>query len=93
MLGSMAAALVALWFYNTASRSARPPISWAVSGVVVYFLAALLWTLLVTPGIKDAASHSQSGILIFIVRYAYIGFGILAAILLNGWLNKPVDPK
>ncbi len=88
MLGSIAAALVGIWFYSTASRSGRPPVSWAVSGVVLYFLAALLWTLLLTPGIKDVASHNQSGVLIFIVRYAYIIFGVSAAVLLNGWLNK-----
>ncbi|QSA99852.1 hypothetical protein JWZ98_14290 [Methylomonas sp. EFPC1] len=93
MLGSIAAALVGIWFYNTAARSSRPPISWAVSGVVVYFLAALLWTLAITPSVKDAASHSQSAALIFIVRYAYIGFGVLVAVLLNGWLNKSTDSE
>ncbi|MEI8574801.1 hypothetical protein U737_15480 [Methylomonas sp. LW13] len=93
MLGSIAAALVGIWFYNTAARSSRPPISWAVSGVVVYFLAALLWTLAITPSVKDAASHSQSAALIFIVRYAYIGFGVLVAILLNSWLNKSTDSE
>jgi len=93
MLGSIAAALVGIWFYNTAARSSRPPISWAVSGVVVYFLAALLWTLAITPSVKDAASHNQSAALIFIVRYAYIGFGVLVAILLNSWLNKSTDSE
>ncbi|WP_415880511.1 hypothetical protein [Methylomonas sp. TEB] len=93
MLGSIAAALVGIWFYNTAARSSRPPISWAVSGVVVYFLAALLCTLAITPSVKDAASHSQSAALIFIVRYAYIGFGVLVAVLLNSWLNKSTDSE
>jgi len=91
MLGSIAAALIGIWFYHTASRSGRPAVSWAVSGVVIYFLAALLWTLAVTPSIKDMASHNQSTVLIFIVRYAYIGFGVLTAVLLNGWLNKTAD--
>lgn len=91
MLGSIAAALVGIWFYHAASRSRRPAVSWAVSGVVVYFLAASLWTLVVTPSIKDAASHNQSAVLIFIIRYAYIGFGVLVAILLDAWLNKSAD--
>ncbi|CAD6879820.1 hypothetical protein [Methylomonas albis] len=91
MLGSMAAALVGIWFYNTAPRSGRSAISWALSGALIYFLAALFWTLAVTPGIKDAASHSQSTALIFVVRYAYVGFGVLVAVLLNGWLNKSAD--
>lgn len=89
MLGVIAATLVGVWFYSTAGRSGRPPVSWGVSGVVVYFLAALLWSLIVTPGIKDAAVHNPSGILIFIVRYAYIGVGLVAAAAVNFWLNKP----
>lgn len=91
MLSVIAAALVGIWFYNTASRSGRKPVSWAVSGVIVYFLAALLWSLTVTPGIKDAATHNQSGLLIFIVRYAYIGIGLTVAAMVNIWLNKAVD--
>ncbi len=88
MLGSIAAALVGIWFYSTASRSGRSAISWGVSGVVVYFLAALLWSLIVTPGIKDTATHTQSGVLVFIVKYAYIAFGLACAAGINIWLNK-----
>ena len=88
MLGVIAASLVGVWFYGTAARSGRPPVSWGISGVVVYFLAALLWSLTVTPGIKDAAIHNPNGTLIFIVRYAYIGVGLAAAAVVNFWLNK-----
>lgn len=88
MLGVIAAALVCIWFYNTASRSGRSQVSWAVSGVVVYFLAALLWSLIVTPAVKDTAIHNQSGLLIFIVRYAYIAVGLIVAAVVNVWLNK-----
>jgi hypothetical protein len=91
MLGSIAAALIGIWFYNTAPRSGRSPVFWALSGGVVYFLAALLWTLIVTPGVKDAASHTQNGLLIFIVRYAYICFGLACAAGINFWLNKAQD--
>ena len=59
--------------------------------MVVYFLAALLWSLIVTPGVKDAAIHNQSGLLIFIVRYAYIAVGLMAAAGVNLWLNKSAD--
>lgn len=87
MISVIAAIAVGVWFYNTAARSGRSAISWGVSGVV-YFLAALLWSLIVTPGIKDAAMHNQSGWLIPIVRYAYIGVGMAAAAAINVWLNK-----
>ncbi len=91
MLGVMAAIAVCVWFYSTAARSGRTPVSWAISGVVVYFLAALLWSLIVTPAVKDAAIHNQNGLLIFIVRYAYIAVGMLAAAIVNIWLNKGSD--
>jgi hypothetical protein len=91
MLSSIAAALVGVWFYSSAPRSGRPPFFWAVSGVVVYFLAALLWSMIVTPGVKDTATHTQSGLLIFIVRYAYIVIGVACAAGINFWLNKAQD--
>jgi hypothetical protein len=91
MLSFVAAVLIGVWFYNTASRSGRSPLSWAISGVVVYFLAALLWSLIVTPDVKDAATHTQSGWLVFIVKYAYITFGLVCAAGINFWLNKASD--
>lgn len=91
MLGSIAALMVGVWFYYTAPRSGKSPVSWAISGIVVYFLVALLWTLLVTPNIKDAAAHGRSGLLIFIVRYAYVFAGVVAAILLDYLVNKADD--
>jgi len=91
MLSSIAAILVGVWFYSTASRSGRSPLSWAISGFVVYFLAALLWSLVVTPDVKDAANHTQSGLLVFIVKYAYIVFGLVSVAGINYWLNKPSD--
>lgn len=89
MLSVIAATLVAVWFYRTAERSGRPPVSWGFSGVIVYFLAALLWSLIVTPGIKDTAIHNPNGTLIFIVQYAYIGVGLAVAAAVIFWLNKP----
>ena len=83
MIGSIVAACLAFWFYQTAKRTGRQPVSWAVAGLLVYFIVALLWTNVVTPPIKDAASHSQSGILIFLTRYAYIIVGSVCAVLFN----------
>ena len=91
MLGSITAMLVGAWFYHGARRSGRSSISWAISGVVVYFLAALLWTLLVTPSIKAAAGHGQSGALIFLVRYAYILVGAASAVVFDFLVNKSDD--
>ncbi|WP_305908957.1 hypothetical protein Q9L42_008055 [Methylomarinum sp. Ch1-1] len=83
MIGSVVAAFVAIWFYHTAKQTGRQPISWAVAGIVVYFMVALMWTNFVTPPIKDAASHSQNGFLIFLTRYAYIMVGLACAVFFN----------
>lgn len=91
MLSAIAAVLVGVWFYHTAARSGRSPLSWAISGFVVYFVAAMLWSLGVTPSIKDAANHTQSGVLVFVVQYAYIAFGLACAGVINVWLNKTAD--
>lgn len=89
MLSFIAAVLVGIWFYHTAARSGRQAFSWAVSGVGVYFIMAMLWTFAVTPNIKDAASHSQGGLLVLVIQYAYIVFGVSVAAAVNAWLNKP----
>lgn len=91
MLGSIAAILIGVWFYVSAPRSGRPPLAWAVSGIVVYFLACLLWTLLVTPALIEAADHGKNGLLVFMVRYAYILVGMGVAFVLNAVLNKAGD--
>ena len=83
MIGSIVAVFVAVWFYYTAKNTGRDPISWAVAGLVVYFMVCLVWTWFVTPPIKDAASHSQSGLLIFLTRYAYILVGLASAVFFN----------
>ncbi len=83
MIGSIAAAFVACWFYFTAKKTGRDPVSWAIAGLVVYFIVALSWTWMVTPSIKDAASHGQNGLLIFLARYAYILVGLASAVFYN----------
>ncbi len=83
MIGSVVAAFVAIWFYQTAKQAGRQPVSWAVAGIIVYFMVALTWSYFVTPPIKDAASHSQNGVLIFLTRYAYILVGLVCAVLFN----------
>lgn len=83
MIGTIVAILLAVWFYFTAKQTGRDPVSWAIAGAVLYFTVALTWSTFVTPPIKDAASHSQSGLLIFVTRYAYIVVSSVCAILFN----------
>lgn len=83
MAGSIVAIAIAVWYYFTAQKTGRNPVSWAVAGMVLYFTVALAWTYFITPPIKDAASHSQSGVLIFLTRYAYILVGLACAVFYN----------
>ena len=89
MFGAIVAALVAYWFYQTAALSGRQPLSWAIAGGAVYFIGALLWTLGVTPHIKDLAAHNPNSVWVWVVRYAYVVFGATCAAGVNAWLNKP----
>ena len=93
MLSSLVAIGIAVWFYCTAPKSGKSHLYWAISGVVVYFLTALLWTLAVTPAVKDAATHSQSSLLVVIVQYAYILVAATAAAILNIVLNLSKSAK
>jgi hypothetical protein len=93
IIGSIAAIFVAIWFYNSAPRSNRNPLHWAIAGFIVYFIVALLWTYFVNPAIKDAAMHSRNTLLMFISRYAYIAVSLTCALIFNYKLGriKPDD--
>jgi len=83
IIGSIAAILVLVWFYNTAPNYGRNPVHWAIAGFLVYFIIALFWTYTINPAIKEAAIHSRSTVLVFITRYAYIAVSLVGAIIFN----------
>jgi hypothetical protein len=89
IIGSITGIAILVWFYNTAPSFGRNPLHWGVAGFVVYFTVALIWTYFVTPGIKDAAMHSRSTFLMYVVRYAYIILAAAVAII----FNKKIGPK
>jgi len=89
MLSAIAAIAVAVWFYQSNSDEGR--IRWAISGVIVYSLVAVIWTLLITPLFKETAGHSQNGLMLFAVRYGYILAGLAVAAWLNIWRNHNAD--
>lgn len=83
IIGSIVAIFILVWFYNTAAEYGRNPIHWAIAGVLVYFIVGLLWTVLITPDIKDAAMHSRNTLLMWITRYAYIVVALACTIVFN----------
>ena len=76
MVGSFAALIIAYWYYQSAMTQNRNPVKWAGIGLLIYFIPAVIWTILVTPGLRDTVEHNQSVILGFIVRYAYVVVGV-----------------
>lgn len=88
IIGSLAAILVTVWFYTTASDTDKNPLQWAIVGFLIYSLVSLFWTYFINPSIKDAAMHSRNGLLVFISRYAYIGVAVACAVVFNLKLGR-----
>lgn len=80
MVGAVAAIIIAVWYYKGAIASNKDPVIYTMVGLALFFIPAILWTTLMTPGIRDVASHNQNGLLVFIVRYAYVAVGIASAV-------------
>jgi hypothetical protein len=83
MVGGIAAILIAIWFYRSALAAGKSPLPWVFVGFVSYYLPALLWTMLVTPDLRDMVEHSQSAVLAIVARFGYIVVGILCATLVR----------
>lgn len=88
VIGSVAAIVITVWFYHTASNSGRNPLQWAIAGFMIYFIVSLSWTYMVNPGIKDAAMHTRNSALMYISRYAYIIIATAAAVIFNMTIGK-----
>jgi hypothetical protein len=72
MAGSIAAIAIVYWFYRSAVAAGKEPLPSAFLGFIVYFVPAVAWTLVVTPGLRDAVEHNANTLLALVVQYAYI---------------------
>lgn len=79
MSGAIAAIIITIWFYKSALATGKNPVTSAVLGLTVYFTAALIWTLAVTPGLRDTIAHEPSFLLGMVVRHAYAVVGFTCA--------------
>lgn len=43
MIGAIAIAAIAVWFYKTAERVSLPALQWVVGGVIVYYAGFSAW--------------------------------------------------
>jgi hypothetical protein len=79
MAGTIAAILIVIWFYKSALKSGKEPLRSAALGFAVYFIPALVWTLVITPGMRDAVEHSPNTPLALVVQYTYVIVGMACA--------------
>jgi len=83
MVGGIAVILIAIWFYRSALAAGKNPLPWVFVGFVSFYLPALLWTMWVTPDLRDMVEHNQSTMLAMVVRFGYVAVGVLCATLVR----------
>lgn len=80
MIGTITALLITYWFYKSAEAVGKNPLSSAGLGFLSYLVPCIVWTLTVTPGLRDAVDHNPSTLSGLFVNYAYILVGTACAI-------------
>ncbi|MFZ2448974.1 MAG: hypothetical protein CTY16_12155 [Methylobacter sp.] len=89
MIGTITAFLIAYWFYKKAEATGKNPLSAAGLGFLSYLIPCMVWTLTVTPGLRDAVDHNPGTLSGLIVNYAYILVGAACAIGIKFLHFKP----
>ncbi len=79
MIGAIAAIIIIIWYYNGARSVGKDPIQGAFIGFLIYFIPAIIWTVLVTPGLRDIVEHNPGLFLGIIVRYGFVVVGVSCA--------------
>jgi hypothetical protein len=80
MIGTITAFLISYWFYKSAEATGRNPLASAGLGFLSYLIPCIVWTLTVTPGLRDAVEHNPGTLSGLFVNYAYILVGTACAI-------------
>jgi len=80
MIGTLTAFLITYWYYKSAQATGKNPLSSAGFGFLAYLIPCVLWTVTVTPGLRDAVDHNPSTVSGLLVNYAYIVVGAACAI-------------
>jgi len=76
MPGTLAAIIITVLFFKSASDAGKNPVHMAFTGFLVFFIPALLWTFFITPGFKDTLAHDPSNTLVKLTaNYAYVVIG------------------
>jgi hypothetical protein len=92
MIGTITAFLIAYWYYKSAELVGKNPLSSAGMGFLFYLVPCIVWTLTVTPGLRDAVDHNPGTLTGLFVNYAYILVGAACAIGIKFLYFKPSKP-
>ncbi len=79
MIGAIAAIIIVIWYYRSALESNKNPVTAAAIGFLAYLVPAIIWTIAVTPGLRDSVEHDPGLFLGLIVRYGFIIVGVACA--------------
>jgi hypothetical protein len=66
-------------FTKAPKRPAKNPLSSAVLGFLSFLIPCVVWTVAVTPGLRDALEHNPGTLSGLFVNYAYIVVGAASA--------------
>jgi hypothetical protein len=80
MAGTIIAFLITYWFYKSAEVTGKNPLSSAGLGFLSYLIPCIVWSLTVTPGLRDVVEHNPGTLSGLFVNYAYILVGTACAI-------------
>ena len=72
MIGSIAAIIIVYLYYRSAQAAKKDIVTWCAIGLVAYFIPAVIWTITVTPDLRNSVEHTQSAFMAFIVRYLFV---------------------
>ena len=80
MAGTVTALLISYWFYKSAEAAGKNPLTSAGIGFLCYLIPGIIWTIFVTPTLRDAFEHNPTTLFGLFFNYAYIAVGIACAV-------------
>lgn len=80
MIGTITAFLISYWFYRSAEASGKNPLVSAGLGFMSYLIPCIVWSVAVTPGLRDSVDHNPGTLSGLVANYAYIVVGVACAI-------------
>jgi hypothetical protein len=80
MLGTITAFLITYWYYRSAEAAGKKPVVSAGLGFLSFLIPCLVWSLVVTPGLRDSVEHNPGNLSGLFVNYAYILVGAACAV-------------